>query len=497
MIKTITLTFLLAVMFVIGWVFGVLGFQSMGLGADLRRVFQFIFIAIVGFHGIFIFLFQPCRSKDAHNVWIKWYYYITCRPHLYHQRGKIPGRSHSRQNAHAQPPPSTAQHPTSPRGAAATLAKTDVSHHGDGIMSSIARRLGYRANHLSEVHENGHTRTEDPTILLGTYTKPRPTVTSLPVVEELPMNGSNETLSTSYSSFAPNTTQATLEDGPGDKPELPPRSPSLSVSYATPRRSRLHSSLTDSDDPPELPPRRSPSLSVSYASSRGYRQYLDPSDSDEPPELPPRRTGSVLHSPSLSDSYVSHRNFRSYYREEPPKLPPPRRSGSLFQTSSRGDMPPELPPPRSGSISVRPSPSHSIQSLNSVWSHLTMMDGVKPELPPPRKTDNTSMLHGVGSELSPTRKSTTATYSKCIPRSRRVGHEGRPELRKSTRVSVPSVVMEDEDRPEVPSPRKRVGAMTNGKERPTAAPRTGRAARPLPPVPDTYILENQHAEDSM
>lgn len=496
-IKTITVTFLLAVMFVIGWVFGVLGFQSVGLQSDLRRVFQIIFIAVVSFHGLFLFLFQPCRSKDARNLWIKWYYYITCRPHLYHQRGKIQGKSTNRRK-NAPPTSSSAQDPTSPRGAAATLAKNDLSSHGDGIMSSIARRLGYRANQPSEVHENGHAHTEDPTILQGTYKKPRPTVSSLPVVEELPMNGSSETLSTSYSSFAPNTTQAILEHSPEDRPELPPRSPSVSAS-----RSRLLPSLTDSDEPPELPPRRSPSLSVSYASSRGFRQYLYPSDSDEPPELPPRRLGSVLHSPSLSDSYISHRNFRSYYREEPPEPPPPRRSGSLFYTSSRGDIPPELPPPRSNSTSVRPSPSHSLQSISSVWLHPATVDGVKPQLPPPRKTDTTqhpSILHNTatGPESPPSRKSTMPTYTKCIPRSRRMGHEVGPEaLRKGTRVSVPSVVMEDEDRPELPAPRKRVDAMPNGGDIPKAAPRTGRAARPLPPLPDPYILENQHVEDSM
>jgi hypothetical protein len=64
-------------------------------------------------------------------------------------------------------------------------------------------------------------------------------------------------------------------------------------------------------------------------------------------------------------------------------------------------------------------------------------------------------------------------------------------------VSVPAVVAKDEGRPDLPPPRKRVGAIMNGGEKPRAAPRTGKAARPLPPLPVSYVLENHHVEGNL
>ena len=75
--KKATITIVLLVMFGVGWIFGVLGGVT-----DIQPIsipFQVLFIAIAGFHGVLMFLFHPFRSKDAHEEWKKWLYYITCR----------------------------------------------------------------------------------------------------------------------------------------------------------------------------------------------------------------------------------------------------------------------------------------------------------------------------------------------------------------------------------------------------------------------------------
>ena len=77
-----TLVFMLAGMFGIAWIFGILQ-----LVADLEQgaaslVFQVIFILVVGFQGFLIFLLYPCRKKEARNQWKKLVYYATCRTEL-------------------------------------------------------------------------------------------------------------------------------------------------------------------------------------------------------------------------------------------------------------------------------------------------------------------------------------------------------------------------------------------------------------------------------
>ena len=62
------------------------------------------FIAVAGFQGFMLFLLFPCRSKHAREVWKKWFYYATCRPHTYkenlrvlktHSKGKYVKKSSS------------------------------------------------------------------------------------------------------------------------------------------------------------------------------------------------------------------------------------------------------------------------------------------------------------------------------------------------------------------------------------------------------------------
>ncbi len=70
-------TFLLAIMFGVGWIFGVLG--STGLPDVISLPCQITFVIVVGFQGLLVFLLHPCRSKDAREEWKKWFYYATCR----------------------------------------------------------------------------------------------------------------------------------------------------------------------------------------------------------------------------------------------------------------------------------------------------------------------------------------------------------------------------------------------------------------------------------
>ena len=69
------IVFVLALMFGIGWAFGILGSEDRNV---LSIVFQFLFIIIVGCQGLLIFLLHPCRSKDALNLWKKWFCGVTC-----------------------------------------------------------------------------------------------------------------------------------------------------------------------------------------------------------------------------------------------------------------------------------------------------------------------------------------------------------------------------------------------------------------------------------
>ena len=82
--KKMIVIFVLAIMFGIGWIFGVLG--SSGLPEFISRPFQYTFIIMVGFQGFFVFLLHPCRSIEAREEWKKWFYYTTCRVGAYKEK---------------------------------------------------------------------------------------------------------------------------------------------------------------------------------------------------------------------------------------------------------------------------------------------------------------------------------------------------------------------------------------------------------------------------
>ena len=87
--KNISISLVLATMFGVGWIFGVLGSPALRFGIVVRSAFQYTFIVVAGFQGFMLFLLFPCRSKHAREVWKKWFYYATCRPHTYKENLRV------------------------------------------------------------------------------------------------------------------------------------------------------------------------------------------------------------------------------------------------------------------------------------------------------------------------------------------------------------------------------------------------------------------------
>ena len=77
LVKKATIAFILAVMFGVGWIFGVLG--SSGVPEAISKPSQVVFVLVVGTQGILIFFLHPLRSKDAREEWRRWICIITCR----------------------------------------------------------------------------------------------------------------------------------------------------------------------------------------------------------------------------------------------------------------------------------------------------------------------------------------------------------------------------------------------------------------------------------
>lgn len=102
LLKKAIITFVLAMMFGVGWVFGVLG--STGLPETIRRPSQILFVIIVGFQGLLIFLLHPCRSRDARQEWKKWFFYATCRSKAYHEHLKLSKQFQARSSDHPSGP---------------------------------------------------------------------------------------------------------------------------------------------------------------------------------------------------------------------------------------------------------------------------------------------------------------------------------------------------------------------------------------------------------
>ena len=105
-IRKAFIVFVLALMFGIGWAFGILGLEDR---TTLSICFQFLFIIFVGCQGLFIFLVYPCRSKYARNLWKKCFFYATCRCHirLYEEQNKSVVQQRSRDQDSSSTPSRT------------------------------------------------------------------------------------------------------------------------------------------------------------------------------------------------------------------------------------------------------------------------------------------------------------------------------------------------------------------------------------------------------
>lgn len=149
LVKRAIITIVLAIMFGVGWIFGVLG--SSGLPSVISRVCQFIFIFVITFQGFFIFLLHPVRSKDAREEWKKWVYYVTCRAQAYERQLKQIKAVSSGDHSGASKPKtsSTATISSSPRGPSSS--SRGASNYGynqhkpsvDSASSTIASRFGF------------------------------------------------------------------------------------------------------------------------------------------------------------------------------------------------------------------------------------------------------------------------------------------------------------------------------------------------------------------
>ncbi len=123
--KKAIITFLLAIMFGVGWIFGVLG--STGIPEAISRPCQITFVIVVGFQGVLVFLLHPCRSKDARDEWKKWFYYATCRAKTYQEKLKQSKFSQAHSSEHSS---------------AATTTRTGFSSNPSSTANTMAERYG-------------------------------------------------------------------------------------------------------------------------------------------------------------------------------------------------------------------------------------------------------------------------------------------------------------------------------------------------------------------
>lgn len=153
-VKTVVVTFVLVIMFGVGWIFGILGTTGF-VHPGFSRTFQFAFIVVVGLQGFFFFLLQPCRSRDARNEWKKW---LSC---CIHQQGTV-SLDRGGQHSSSTPGDSNPSFDTSIHGS----TKVKKSRGKPTLKASIAKRFGYKPNHLDNLYGGAHF--ENPVALVNT-----------------------------------------------------------------------------------------------------------------------------------------------------------------------------------------------------------------------------------------------------------------------------------------------------------------------------------------
>ena len=98
LMKKAIITLVLAIMFGIGWIFGILSSIPVAAFSIPARV---LFVIIVAFQGLLIFLLHPCRTKDAHEEWKKWFHILTCRLQTYQNQLKQSKQSKNQSSDHS------------------------------------------------------------------------------------------------------------------------------------------------------------------------------------------------------------------------------------------------------------------------------------------------------------------------------------------------------------------------------------------------------------
>jgi hypothetical protein len=180
-IRNATITFVLAIMFGVGWIFGILG-SDFGQGRVVSLLFQFLFIIFVGFQGFLIFVLYPVRSKKARDEWRKAFYYVTCRQKQY--KAAVRSRHSKGQNNEPSSGPSGGN-PTSSTAVSSTGGT--IGHrpraHDVSRGSDIGRRFGLRP------------RSESTDVSKRPATGLPSTPTALEIIDELSLGNSSVALS--------------------------------------------------------------------------------------------------------------------------------------------------------------------------------------------------------------------------------------------------------------------------------------------------------------
>ena len=139
LMKKAIITLVLAVMFGLGWIFGILS----SIPLDVISIpFSVLFVIIVAFQGLLIFLLHPCRSKDAREEWKKWFHILTCRSQTYQNQLKQSKQSKNQSSDHSSSSSTSNTFNPNRRGSnQPTLSST---------ADSIAARYGYNRRRSSD-----------------------------------------------------------------------------------------------------------------------------------------------------------------------------------------------------------------------------------------------------------------------------------------------------------------------------------------------------------
>ena len=155
-------------MFGVGWIFGILGGVT-----NIQLIslpFQVLFIIIVAFHGVLVFLFHPFRSKDAHEEWKKWLYYITCRKEAYHiQLNKSKRRSAPRVSEQSTTQPRSNR--TLSTSTSGTGARFEYRRDSDSSSSTLAFRLSTMDHYPMAEKSSLHPIAEESASISDVFTE--------------------------------------------------------------------------------------------------------------------------------------------------------------------------------------------------------------------------------------------------------------------------------------------------------------------------------------